>query len=165
MKKGKKQKTHLERWRSFFDSSMSAITFAEAGEPDEALRFLDLKKDSVLLVTDAQGPGERTIRYAADLCRNTGSALVVVNMTSEEAERAGETVARKIREVLDMPLMLINMKGPAAEGLKALVQSTDKIISIILDQRWLEEKLSGKKYRRWLNNLGCPVVMVEDRTT
>jgi hypothetical protein len=165
MAKEKRQKTHLERWRSFFDNTMSAITFAEAGEPDEARKFLELKKDSVLLVTDAEGPGERTIRYAVDLCRNTGSALVVVNMGEQDTRQMEENLLKKIGTALDMPLILINLDGPVTEALKALVQSTDKIISVILDQKWMEEKLSGKKYRRWLNNLGCPVVMVEERAT
>ncbi|GEM_PF-5715774 len=159
---GKKQ-GYLQKWRSYFDNTMSAVTFAEANQPEEAKNFLNIKKDSVILVTNLEGPGSKSLKYSADLCRNTDSALIVFHIADKVRRDQEQSLVRRIRRKIDVPFIFINLKELTKEELKSLVHSTSNIISVVLDQKWAEETLLGKKYRKWLYKLDCPVVLIDEK--
>ncbi len=141
------------------------IKISSANIKGSARELLNLKNESVLLVTDNHGPTERTIKYAANLCRHTGSSLLLINTAPDDSGLDEFKVQLKecMPHLKDIQWSLAGLKGPVTDVLRNLSKSTDKIISIILDKEWLDRQMPGKRHRKWLNKLGCPVVLVDKK--
>jgi len=144
------------------DFDKKAVPIISNGSTKE---FLNLKNESVLLVTDHHGPTERTIKYAANLCRHTGSSLLLINMATDDygLDDFKAQLKKCMIHLKDIQWSLARLKGPVMDILKNLSISTDKIISLILDKEWLDRQMPGKRHRKWLNKLGCPVVLVQKK--
>ncbi len=127
------------------------------------MQLLNMNSEMVLLVTDDQGPSARTMKYAANLCRHTSSSLIIVNMPADDqaSDEFKTHLSEFSKHLKDIQWSQTRLKGPVMEILKGLAGSTNRIISIILDKEWLNRHMSGKRHGKWLNKLGCPVVVVD----
>jgi hypothetical protein len=69
-----------------FDELMSAATFAQAGEHEEALRMMR-GKDSVLLAISDVYFDTTVFSYALNICKRTEASLVILYLTRAELHK------------------------------------------------------------------------------
>lgn len=156
------------------EESMTAATFAEAGEFETARQFLKTNKNvhkRVLLGTDKPEIAARTISYAMHLCQRLEGSLEIFHMLRIPESEAGSLLSRGKEPLATLNTALqhkgvvyqpINGSGCLADEMLRHAISRRDILCIVFDA--LEP--DGANCRKAKDNmiakfqaLHCPVVM------
>jgi hypothetical protein len=156
------------------EESMSAVTFAEAGEFETARQFLAANKNArkrVLLGTDKPEIDARTISYAIHLCQRLGGGLEifhVLNLDKGEPDPAlhqGKEPLSSLRSALHhqgIAYQPVRSEACLADEVIRHAGSRRDILCVVFDAM----EISGATCRKAKENmitkfqaLHCPVVM------
>ncbi len=112
------------------EESMSAATFAEAGEFETARQFLTTNKNArkrVLLGTDKQEIDARTISYAMHLCQRLGGGLEIFHVLHLPAEEEGTELSQGKEPLVSLSNAL-HQKGIAYQPVKGAGCLADEVL-------------------------------------
>lgn len=96
-----------------FEESMTAATFAEAGEFETASQFFKAGKNAhkrVLLGTDRSEINPKTLHYAMRLCQSIGGSLEIIHVIHLPEESVAGEVSQK-KSLIEAIKGLLGAKG------------------------------------------------------
>lgn len=156
------------------EESMSAATFAEAGEFETARQFLTPGKNArkrVLLGTDKPEIDARTISYAMHLCQRLGGGLEIFHVLHLPEEETDSALNQK-KEPLASLNNTLQQKGIAYQPVRGAGCLADEVLRHVGNRRDLlcvvydAMEAGGVTCRKAKENmlvrfqaLHCPVVM------
>jgi len=153
-------KKGLQKWQKFFEDTMSAATFAEAGEHEmarEILKGQHHSPETVLLVVTGDRVNKRALDYATNLCKNTDCYLTVLQVTNSASNRTFDELKKQLLNALDIPWNFVWTEGPISKAVSGFLKQQIQVVSVILESR---SKRQPTRRCSWWKNLYCPVVVV-----
>ncbi len=159
---------HLQR---FFESSMTAIAFAEANVPELATEFLTqgrTRNQTALLVVNSDHIHDRALLYAVNFCSSMSCDLSILllrfhTFQQPEIKKIKNKIDSVTSKVNDVRLFLHSTADPIPEELKRFVRVHRRVISVIMDNMSIDQlqpERKSSKQRNWWNELDCPLVFV-----
>jgi hypothetical protein len=112
------------------EETMTAATFAEAGEFETARQFLKTNKNAhkrVLLGTDKPEIGVRTISYALHLCQRLGGGLEIFHMLRLPKNEPGSGLSQE-KEPLASLNSALQEKGVVYQPVSGLGCLADEVL-------------------------------------
>ncbi|MDH5298218.1 MAG: hypothetical protein OEV91_04295 [Desulfobulbaceae bacterium] len=163
----KEKKNIRPGWLAMLQSSMAAVAFAEANEPEMAREILTngATTDAVLFVIQDGHLHQRAVQYAVNLCHRMGCGLAVLHVFSQPAtvEESATGVPGILGEMSGMPTSLFTAQGELAKTVRHFLDEHRHIVSVVVDGSTMEQSNSKRrpaKQRKWWQELNCPVVFI-----
>jgi hypothetical protein len=156
------------------EESMTAATFAEAGEFETARQFLKTNKNArkrVLLGTDKPEIETRTISYALHLCQRLGGGLEIFHMLRLPEDEMSPGLSREKKPLASLNNALqekgvvyqpVNGPGCLADEVLRHAGTRRDILCVVFDVLETEGTSCRKAKENMiarLQALHCPVVM------
>jgi len=170
----KRTKGFFRRISSSLEKSLSAVTFAEAGEHNSALDFMntDIPERTVLLVIEGEKPHRKNFLYALGLCKRTQAELdilqVIPHTDHEDYGNLSSQLSRGSANLIDLvkqlesehiPFKVTIRLGEVKQKLFNYAKRHRDVSTVILD---IPEKESNLKefIDYFISNLSVSVVTV-----
>ncbi len=145
-----------------FDELMSAATFAEAGEHEEAMRLMR-GRDSVLLAVSDVYFDTGVFSYALNICKRTKAGLAILYLTRTELHKdeIHEFMAKASCE--GIICSLIKKEGCMKQAILDYTTKNKAIIFVVVGttpELDIECKTGEKSLSEAWKKLRCPLVLV-----
>jgi hypothetical protein len=145
-----------------FDELMSAATFAQAGEHEEARKILR-GKDSVLLAVSDVFFDSTVFSYALNICKRTEAGLAILYLTRTEMHRneIHEFMARASGE--GITCRVIKKDGCMKQAILDYTTKNKAILFVVVGttpELDIECKTGEKSLSEAWKKLKCPLVLV-----
>ena len=145
-----------------FDDLMSAATFAQAGEHEEALRLMR-GRDRVLLAVSDVYFDTSVFSYALNICKRTGAGLAILYLTRTELHKneIQEFTAKASRE--GITCSVIKTDGCMKQAILDHTTKNKAIIFVVVGttpELDIECKSGEKSLSDAWKKLRCPLVLV-----
>ncbi|MBI5631857.1 MAG: hypothetical protein HZA15_00015 [Nitrospirae bacterium] len=145
-----------------FDDLMSAATFAQAGEHEEALKLMR-GRDIVLLAVSDVYFDTSVFSYALNICKRTGAGLAILYLTRTELHKHDiqEFMARASRE--GIACSVSKTDGCMKQAILDFTKKNKSIMFVVVGttpELDIECKSGEKSLSDAWKRLRCPLVLV-----
>lgn len=145
-----------------FQDLMSAITFAEAGEHEQAKEFLKGKKTVLLAISDRMFD-ENAFKYALNVSKRVDANLEILYVTELEKEKSGLKNFLSEVEKEGFRFSLVMKQGCVKKAILEYTEKRREIIFVIvgsIPELEIECKTGEKTLTDAWKRLKCPLVVV-----
>ena len=152
---------HIKELVRQFEEIMSAVTFAEAGEPDTALKILHDRK-KVLLVLTGEETDMKAARYALSTSKRIRAGIEILYLAKNRDEKSFLEQYLNELKTKGVEYEVTECKESLKEAINRFIEKEKDIQFVVIDSEDLgvrsvkDRKTSLEEWER----LRCPVVLV-----
>jgi len=152
---------HIKKLVQQFEEIMSSAAFAEAGEPDTAIKILHERR-KVLLVLTGEETDMKAANYALNICKRIGVGIEILYITKNNDDIPFLEEYLKELQTKGIEYQVIRCKETMKEEIVRFIEKEKGIQFVVIDSQDLM-KNSGKDkpetLKKW-DRLDCPLVLV-----
>ncbi len=144
-----------------FGEIMSAAAFAEAGEPDTALKVLHGRKKILLVLTGAE-TDMKAARYALNTSKRIRAEIEILYLAKDSQEKTSLEASLKELQAKGIEYQVTECKESLKEAITLFIEKEKGIQFVVVDSHDLaiaSEREAKKTLEEW-ERLRCPVVLV-----
>lgn len=145
-----------------FDELMSAATFAQAGEHEEAQRMMR-GRDSVLLAVSDVYFDTSVFSYALNICKRTEASLAILYLTRKELHKNEIQEFRAKASGEGIPCSVFKKDGCMKQAILDFTTKNKAILFVVVGttpELDIECKTGEKSLSEAWKRLRCPLVLV-----
>jgi Cft2 family RNA processing exonuclease len=151
----------IKDWVKQLEEIMSAAAFAEAGEPEKALKILHGRK-KVLLVLTGEETDIKAAKYALNLCNRIKVGMEILYITKGNEEKADLHEYMKELQARGIEYQVTECKESLKEAIMRFIEKEKGIQFVVVDSHDLgidSERKAKRTLEEW-EKMGCPLVLV-----
>jgi len=152
---------HIKELVRRFEEIMSSAAFAEAGEPDTAIKILHERR-KVLLVLTGEETDMKAARYALNICKRIGVGIEILYITKNNDDIPFLEEYLKELQTKGIEHQVIRCKETMKEEIIRFIEKEKGIQFVVIDSQDLVHDSGSDKpatLKKW-ERLDCPLVLV-----
>ncbi|MEJ2697267.1 MAG: hypothetical protein P8013_11530 [Candidatus Sulfobium sp.] len=152
----------MNNFGKWFETLMSAVTFAEADCPDDARK--EMEGQTVLLVLTGREGDSRSFKYALNSSRRVGAALEILLFRQEADKGEIDREAARLSGVVNAKVNLLSRSGCTGRQVVDYIRKRKDVLYVVADSRHILNAgctEDGTPKGLW-KKLKCPLVLVSE---
>ena len=152
---------HIKKLVQQFEEIMSSAAFAEAGEPDTAIKILHERR-KVLLVLTGEETDMKAAQYALNTSKRIGAGIEILYITKKNDDITFLEQYLKELQTKGIEYQVIQCKETMKEEIIRFIEKEKGIQFVVIDSQDLVNNSRSDKpesLKKW-ERLNCPLVLV-----